>query len=328
MKELIRSIETIINDRPDPLGVRRTTAEVVRHPQFVTIKEDALHKFADLIGDHILKGETLTQAQFGVQQVGPQRVFLQDVVNFCFWAPRGKKKWTVEYPKGIFRDGWDGLVACFDRAVEEGYSILDASYVQQVSDRDMELIFRPCNNIRMPLLAERGAFLREAGAVLNKKYKGKFSYAVGASDGKADSLAQHIIDSFSSFQDRSRLNNTFINFYKRAQICAYDISLLSGMQLTNIEYLTVFSDYKLPQVFRSHGVIEYTPELAQKVDSLELISRESREEVEIRAATIWVGELLASELGMPPALVDNIVWLMGTKEQQMKPYHRTMTTCY
>jgi hypothetical protein len=61
----------------------------------------------------------------------------------------------------------------------------------------------------------------------------------------------------------------------------------------DLEQLTIFADYKLPQVLRHYHVLAYDSTLAQRIDNQELLpAAESEEEVEIRAATIWACECL------------------------------------
>ena len=56
--------------------------------------------------------------------------------------------------------------------------------------------------------------------------------------------------------------------------------------LYRTEELTVFADYKLPQVLRRLGVLRYAPHLAERIDRLKPLEAGSREEGEIRAATV------------------------------------------
>jgi hypothetical protein len=59
-----------------------------------------------------------------------------------------------------------------------------------------------------------------------------------------------------------------------------------------VEELTVFAGYKLPKVLRRLGILRYAPHLAEQIDRHELLEAGSREQVEIRAATVWAGELI------------------------------------
>ncbi len=329
MDSLETRIDHILASRSDPLHVRETTAGVVQASRSVVLYPEKLGEVSAVLQDRVKQKQFLTDAQLGLDAKIPQRVFLQDVVNFCFWAPIGEPKWTVEYPPGTLNDGWYGLTACFDRAIAEGIPILDAGFLENLSQTNAEHIFRGYNNTHMPLLEKRHAFLQEAGKELNKTFGGDFSNLLERAAFDAPRVARLLIDRFPSFRDRSLLDGQTIHFYKRAQICAYDCSLLPTVQMTNLDELTVFADYKLPQLLRSYGVIRYRKNLARQVDAKAEIPKDSREEVEIRSATVWAGELIADLLKLPPVLVDNALWLLANETRRpMKPYHRTLTTNY
>ncbi|TMC84749.1 MAG: hypothetical protein E6J10_09115, partial [Chloroflexi bacterium] len=94
-----------------------------------------------------------------------------------------------------------------------------------------------------------------------------------------------------------------------------------------------FADYKLPQVLRHFGVLEYHPTLAERIDNQQLLEAGSEEEVEIRAATIWACELLRREMirqdhPVTAAEIDLRLWLLGQNSSEMRPYHRTRTIYY
>ena len=75
-----------------------------------------------------------------------------------------------------------------------------------------------------------------------------------------------------------------VRFLKRVQICVADLhNSFSGQSwgaFPDIDQLTVFADYKLPQVLRQYGILEYHPSLAQRIDNQEIIEAGSEEEVE------------------------------------------------
>jgi len=105
-------------------------------------------------------------------------------------------------------------------------------------------------------------------------------------------------------------------------------------ELKNLDKLTAFADYKIPQILRNMGIIEYTKELAERIDNYELIEKGSEEEIEIRAATIWATELIKQELQkkdrfITASHVDSMLWNRSqTKTKGEKPYHRTLTIAY
>ena len=329
IKTIQTSIDRILKSKPDPLNIRKSTANVVKKSYFVSIKPDKIKNLSQVLKKRIRNHQLLTDTQFGIHQEFSQRIFIQDAINFCFWAKKGKHKWTVEYPKGTIRDGWFALTACFDRAIAEGIPLLNSHFLEQIRLADVKHIFRSSNQTQIPFLDQRLFFLREAGKILNQRFGGAFDNLVKEADNNAVKIVKKLVDHFPSFNYFSHFEKKRINFLKRAQICAYDLSLLSGLKIKNIASLTIFADYKLPQIFRSLGILNYKRSLAKRVDSLSLVGKNSREEIEIRAATIWVGELLAKQLNIAPALVDNAIWYLANKtKREMSPYHRTLTTNY
>jgi len=317
------------NETLDPLEVRRTTSEVVGSLQFVKIDHNRIGKIAHTLKARIKSRRLLTETQFGKIRITPQRVFIQDAINFCFWSRKGEPKWAIEYPSGETNDGWNALVASFDRALKEGIPLLQANFIAKITETEVSAIFRSYNETEIPLLKQRAAILRESGRILQKNFNGNIMNLITQADCDAASIALTTIKHFPSFRDSSRINGRKVNFYKRAQIFAYDLSLLKDMNMTNIENLTAFADYKLPQLLRSFGILRYRRSLARKVDTMELISKHNREEIEIRSATIWVCDQIAKILNVPAVTVDNALWYLShSGARTMKPYHRTLTICY
>jgi hypothetical protein len=143
---------------------------------------------------------------------------------------------------------------------------------------------------------------------------------------------------FTSFCDVAVYNAKHIRFFKRAQICVADLYGAFGGQrwgaFSDLDKLTIFADYKLPQVLRHFGVLEYAPGLAQRIDNQELLQPGGEEEVALRAATIWACELLRSEMShlsgyaITAVEVDQLLWHLGQNSADMRPYHRTRTIYY
>jgi hypothetical protein len=82
-------------------------------------------------------------------------------------------------------------------------------------------------------------------------------------------------------------------------------------------------------MLREFGVIEYSKNLAERIDNLILIPSGSIEEIEIRAATIWGIELIRQKLGKYSAReIDNALWFLSQDQIGRKPFHRTYTIYY
>jgi len=326
MKDLINKI---LKASPDPLQIRKTTAFVVLNSQLVKINLEKLQKVADLVKRKVEKQEVLTAEQFGSDNPTPQLIFVLDAINFCFWAKKDQEKWTVEYPKGNFiANGWFALVASIQRAQEEGIPILNADYLKNLRLSEAKYIFRSANEQPIPLLKKRVEILNEVGNILAEKYLGNIYHFLSETGLDAEKITTQVVKVFPSFEDYAFFAGKKVNFYKRAQIFAYDLSFLPELKITNLESLTLFADYKVPQILRSLGVLEYSPSLAKKLDDYQILEPGCREEVEIRAATIWSGELLAYYTGIIPVKVDNVLWKAAQSIRDVKPYHRVLTTAY
>jgi hypothetical protein len=72
--------------------------------------------------------------------------------------------------------------------------------------------------------------------------------------------------------------------------------------------VTAFADYQVPRALRALGNLEYSDELASKVDSLALLDAGSLEELAIRGATIVACEALAEAKGATAGEIDNFLW--------------------
>jgi len=173
----------------------------------------------------------------------------------------------------------------------------DASYLSNIGEKDLAYIFR--GEYTIPLFEQRLHNLREVGHVLLEKYDGQFIHAIEQANSNAVELTLLLARDFSSFNDVVLYRNRLVCFYKRPHICVADLYGAFGGKswgaFTDMDQLTIFADYKLPQVLRHYGVLEYHPSLAQHIDAQELLEAGS-EEVELRAATVWACELLRREM--------------------------------
>ncbi|MGB9911723.1 MAG: queuosine salvage family protein [Microgenomates group bacterium] len=325
----IKIIDKILQNSPDPLGVRRSTFKVLKNSKLVKINLKNLKRVVEFIKEKIRRNDTLTSDQFGDSNPTPQLIFILDSINFCFWAGKNEEKWTVEYPRGNFiSNGWFALVACFQRAIKEDFPILDASYLKNLSYKEAKYIFRSSNNKEIPLLKERVKILNQVGETLEKKYQGNIYNLLAKLPLEAGKIALKIIEEFPSFEDFSFWSGERVNFYKRAQIFTYDLSFLPSLRIKKLEELTLFADYKVPQILRALGVLEYSPLLEKKIDSYQILQSGRKEELEIRASTIWAGEIIAFLADLIPAKVDNVLWKAAQLLKDSKPHHRVLTTAY
>lgn len=317
---------------PDPLNVLSSTKPVVESLKYVEIHEENLDNVCGILSARLKKGTILEEMNFGNTgnvEDNVQLIFLEDVVNFCFWAEKGKAKWEVEWPKGVKADGWFALTKCFERALAQKVPILKAEFLENLTFDEASSVFLGIPGAEIPLFQKRVENLREAGRVLGEKYEGKFVNVLKKAEYDAIEIVRCLLKDFPSFRDIARWNDKEIYFLKRAQICAQDLSYLKELKIKNINILSSFADYKIPQILRRFGVISYNSYLADKIDNYILISSGSSEEIEIRSATIWCIEIIRQKLGRyAPAEIDNALWLLSQDKSNVKPYHRTYSIYY
>jgi Potential Queuosine, Q, salvage protein family len=326
---------------PDPLGILSSTRTVVEQGELVWINDDQVELLADA-WHHEQPDITSNSVPVWYDRYhffdGTERtvnwLLLLDALNFCFWAKKDQTRWTIEY-QGETLNGYWAEAAALTRAVEEGLPLWDAAYLSTISAETMAHIFRGQGTI--PLFEHRIQHAREVGRVLLERYQGQFTQAILESEHNAIKLVQLLVKYFSSFRDVASYRTHQVNFYKRAQICIADLhGAFAGQQwgaFSDLEHLTIFADYKLPQVLRHYNILEYDTALAQRVDNQELLVPNSEEEVEIRAATVWAGELLRRAMQrrgqlLTSAEIDQRLWLAGQQSDSMHPYHRTRTIYY
>ncbi len=324
--------------------VLESTQWVVKHSELVRLDREALARFAsELALEGCEPGIPEWNYHYHFYDGGERTVaylLVLDSLNFCFWAPAGKPKWEIVY-QGESLSGYYALAAALKRAFETGVPLDDATFLARLSPDKLGVILNGRGELQ--LLDRRLAILNELGKVLLERYGGgrrppRPCQLVEAAGGKAVELVRLLVRDFPSFRDEALYKGRRVSFYKRAQIFAADLWLAFGGRgwgsFTDVDRLTAFADYKLPQVLRQLGILQYSPELAAKVDRLESLGPSSPEEIEIRANTIWAVELLRQELGelgkRPLAIeLDWLLWEMGQRpEFKEKPHHRTVTIFY
>ena len=186
-------------------------------------------------------------------------------------------------------------------------------------------------------LKKRWKILKMVSGVMFKKYRGDSEKFVLSANHCAEVLVQKIVDDLPYFSDINKYNHLKIYFYKRAQILISDIwGAFDGKgvgEFNDLEYLTAFTDYKIPQILRYLKILEFEDDLEDKIDSRKIIAVGSKEEIEIRSATIWAVEYLRQALEKygKKFYAFQVDWLLWNKAQDIDfdfPHHLTKTIFY
>lgn len=311
----------------DALTVLATTKNIVNSAVFVSISPEKIDELCKMIKKRIEAGLPERDEEFlslGNYQEDVQIVFLENVLNFCYWAEKGKEKWKVIF-NGVEDDGASALRLVFEGALEENIPILDADFLEKLTLEETKKIFRPSNGIEIPLIEKRHENLVETGRSLNKYFQGQFAQLIKQSDLDAVKITENTIKYFKSFDD----SYDGVNFFKRAQLNTFDVAQVpSDKKITNTEEMTAMADYKLPQLLRFLEALKYSNDLAERIDNYELIEAGSQEELEIRSATVWAIELISQKLGISAGLADLTIWWLSRELEINQPYHRTYTIYY
>lgn len=96
-------------------------------------------------------------------------IFTMDLLNFSFWSERSaEERYQVEY-QGKRWTGYNSLVACLRRALDEGIPITTPRFWSSDDfSEKMVHAFRSATSEEPPLLAQRTAILKEAAQVLRE----------------------------------------------------------------------------------------------------------------------------------------------------------------
>jgi hypothetical protein len=239
--------------------------------------------------------------------------------DYCFW---GEPKWEINTENGIL----DGSYAMMYLLINRIKSKNDFNLTY---DEFKNLLSA---NVEIPLIEDRYDNLVMMNKFFNKVGKDFYSQVESMTTDKE--LFNYIISNFNYFIDESKYNNEMICFYKRAQLLTSDIlHVREILENISVDYthLAGCADYKIPQVMRCYGILDFDEELSNFVDNKIEIKKDSDMEIEIRANDIVVIDYIANKLDNKVSRIDinDYIWLLGQdKSKMVKYYHRTLTNKY
>lgn len=258
-----------------------------------------------------------------------------DTLNFCFWPPPATPKWWIPY-QGRMLSGYHALAAGLKQALARGVPLTSAAFLADLSLETLRQILGGAAGLQ--LMEQRLQSLQELGQRVLADYGGHLHHLREEAGDSAIGLTRLLASRLASFRDVAFLEGEPVYLYKRAQILGADLyGAFSGRswgRFSDIHRLTAFADYKLPQVMRQLGILQYTEGLARKVAQGVLLEPGSRQEVEIRANAVCAVERIREALKqhgreIPAFQVDWILWNLGQRDRfRRNPYHRTLTVYY
>lgn len=171
-------------------------------------------------------------------------IFTMDLLNFSFFSDRSKKEemYAVEY-RGKRWNGYWGLVAALQRALDEGIKVTDPMFwhdEEECTEDVYRHVFRSATDEEMPMLKERIVVLQEAAEVLCKvippiyacvdsvqltvqNFESSVLNLIEQSNQSAAVLVNLLAEYFPSFRDECKFEGRKVRFLKRAQIFVADL---------------------------------------------------------------------------------------------------------
>jgi hypothetical protein len=262
--------------------VQTDAAKVAEHSRWLACEELPLPEFA---------------LPFGFGKENP----VANTLNFALTDFNTQVKFEVDYAGQHWSDS-QAMFACIKRALDDGIPFLDGGYLSTVRRSDLESVFS--GNIEMPMLDERVEILQAVGKTLEEKYDGRFHNFVEAAAPRLYAGGQGLVDKlvreFPRFNDVSPYDGHEVKLYKLAQLGIWTVySALHGtdaFKLEDPEKMTAFADYIVPVALEAMGILRYSPALKKKIEDGVMIPRDSTQEVEIRAHTLYATALLSQEV--------------------------------
>jgi hypothetical protein len=266
-------------------------------------------------------------------------ILTADCVDTAFTDFSTHVKFQVDYAGRHWSDS-DALFACMKRAMDAGTPILDGSFLAQVTRPEMEKIF--AGNIELPMLDEKMQIFHQVGSVLAEKYDGRFHNFVKSCSPKlydnGNGLIERLVKEFQRFNDVSDYDGHSIKFYKLPQLgtwFVYSALRKTGkFPIQDLGRMTAFADYMVPVALRLLKITSYSAELEHAINSYQLVPRDSRWEVEIRAHCLYATALLAEEINkLRPADEQVIIPQIDARlwthyHTTWWPHHLTKTIMY
>lgn len=250
-------------------------------------------------------------------------VFVLDALNFCFWP----SDWE-----------YGDLAKSIKEAHLKNENFLKPEFLANISFEEFKKeIFLDKD---FPLLDERHRAVVEIGEKTMKFFDGKFSNILKKADYEAKVILEIIASTFLMFQDHCIYKGRQVYFYKRAQILVGDLFGMfkskseSPLEIKNIQELTCFADYRIPQILAHEGVLEYSPELKKAVQEKEEMIYGCEFEIEIRACMVHCVEILKDQLqeagvNWTSVEVDWLLWQIGEEQRfEIAPHHRVLSIFY
>lgn len=315
---------------------------VIEHSRDVRTNGDKIVEVADWMAYEELPLPEFA-VPFGVGANNPNEaidfILVANSIDTAFTDFSTHIKFQVDFAAQHWSDS-EAEFACLKHAMDTGTPILDGRFLSSITREQLNHIF--AGNIEMPMLDEKLSVLHEVGAVLAEKHDGRFHNFIHSCSPRlydnGNGLIERMVKEFPRFRDVSNFGGHEIKFYKLAQLgiwMLYSTLHKSGkFHLDDPHKMTAFADYIVPAALRLLGITSYSKELENVINTHQLISRDSTQEIEIRAHCLYATALLTEEINkLRPADMQVIIPQIDARlwthyHTTTWPHHLTKTIMY
>lgn len=252
-------------------------------------------------------------------------LIILDALNFCFWPKKSKVKYKNKIYSGYF------VLSISLKKFFESINNITFKNLKKIRFVEFKKFFK-----KLSLAEKRYEVFKKVCEFMDKKYPNPVKLILN-SNKSTKTLLRKIYTEIPYFDDIQIYNKKKIYFLKKAQILIADIyGAFEGKGLgdfKDMDYLTCFADYKIPQILNHFGILQYSPYLSEKISKGKLIKKGSKEEIEIRANTIWAVEFIKEKLKTKGIFLksfelDWYLWNLAKKEKLKAKHHKTITVFY
>ena len=319
--------------------IKEVSAYISENSDRVTINREKLKKFAASIKpadlSHWMVGAYGVPEQMSLEQE-LMFAFLFNTTSFCYWP---EPQWR-RVINGKKLGGSLSLVACYGDAIKSGIDLLAPDVVLSLSLADYKKIMSGDTGAPLIMAKERLAFLQSSLSVIKERYHNSLEEFISSKEADSQKLLTAFVNDFSGYDDFSDYRGEKCPFLKKAQLTISDFNHIyhkhTEKSFENREKLSACADYKLPQILRYFGALDYAPDLAYQVDHKIELAFGSPEEAEIKGNTLHAIELIAQEFNATHSdtpcssmEINNFIWVMSQGDfPDMQEHHRTMTWFY
>jgi hypothetical protein len=310
-----------------------TIEYVVKNSQNVSINHNEISSFTNDCNNFILHNNLqLNDFHFTTEEDCLYFLFLFHSINFCFW-----KEPVCKY---VHKDrtvtGSLAALYILQKAVKEKKIPKTIDNLVNLKEEEMKNIFtNDENEVSLSLMQDRFRNIREYAIIMKYCFEGSIDTFLTRAGNSVEKFIKMTVKWFPSFDDVSFYKNKKVYFYKRVQALIYMIHNNTNYKFHDIDLLTAFADYRVPQILKHLKILKYSNRLQHIIDNNILIDHNTDLEIEIRAHTIKAVELIKNEYQktnnkrINAACIDNYLWhLSQTRKEHLEPHHKTISVYY